>query len=135
MPIKTIEQFRKICEAWERDIGYTFEEKMFVETDAGASYETIFRDESNWKCEAHLVWIRDTGNVSINASYPEAQDCLNNIVRQFEDPKNRRFTVYAKVEVKAKTLQEAIGKVNARIQHRKDMSGQTFGDARTAQFG
>ena len=135
MLIKTIEDFRKLCKRWEDAFADSFDESRLISKIGKVTkYATFYRDESNNKCIAVLMWDPCTRHADLEAEYPEAHSAFANLLQEFEHPMHRKFIVFLKVEVKARSLEEAISKAQARVQQRKGMHGFAYPDARSAQF-
>lgn len=133
--IETLEQFKTLLGKYEEACGDAFDEAMLeVHADGSARYRTIFRDEGNNKMACEIFW-DGAGSVDWECGYPEAGDVISNLVEAFKPAGQRTFTVYAKLTVKADSLEDALLKVDRAIKPLSDIKGESFSDARTAQFG
>src|SRR3972149_2861961 len=71
MLIKTIEDFRKLCKRWEDAFADSFDESRLISKIGKVTkYATFYRDESNNKCIAVLMWDPCTRHADLEAEYP-----------------------------------------------------------------
>lgn len=135
MKLKTLDEFREFCEAVDEENSFTFDGDAFKVTDSGVRYNTGYRDEANNKCALILRWDKKTGEIDFECDYPEAADDLRATYQGFVPTKNRSFTVYLKLNVKAESMNDAIAAAEGLLKGHKDIKGSAHQNARVAQFG
>lgn len=99
--IKTEEQFRKFLEEWEDQVGVEFKEDLLKKEKSGQLiYETFDRDECNFKASVDFYWTKKTG-LSFSGGLDETGDDVDRILQSFRPSKDRIYTVYVKLDIRA----------------------------------
>ena len=133
--ISSLEEFRAFSSAFDDLQGFFFDEKRLREVTPGQwQYNTVARDEANFKQGGILRWSVD-GGFEWEGFFPETADEIHNLLQRERPAEEREFTLYVKISLRCPSEDEAETVIRKILGGHENLTiDGVAGDTRTAQF-